>query len=357
MQIPMKVIPGYFNSKPGIQVSTWLQDGEVTVHDDDSVELDPKGVQFLQQLGIEWVMIFSISRINAKIVKNLREALEANGLKLYRVGHSKLHHLYPVVLNLPNRDEVLDRYLQMITDIGEAGVRYITHSYMGNGMWRSVDKRPIRGGAMAKYLDFEKPMRSPIVGSPGEAYKLPLSFDREFSVEELWENYYYFIEKLVPVAEKAGVRIGFHPNDPPVYTFGGIPRPIFGTYEGFKKAIDYANSPNIGACLCTGCWLEGGPAVGSTPKEFIRYFGSRKKLFKLHVRNVVGTLDQKGGFAETYPNDGYGDVVKIAETLREVGFDGCIMNDHLAPMVGGDRVSAAFQTAYLEGLVDAVNHR
>ena len=93
--------------------------------------------------------------------------------------------------------------------------------------------------------------------------------------------------------------------------------------------------------------------MGLDVYETIKYFSGLSKLFKLHVRNISNPMDEPGGFAETYPNDGYGDVPKIVRILAENGFDGCIINDHLVPMVDGNRVSAAFQTAYLLGLADA----
>jgi mannonate dehydratase len=68
-------------------------------------------------------------------------------------------------------------------------------------------------------------------------------------------------------------------DDPPGLTLGNAPRPIFSSFEGYKRALEIANSPNIGMCLCVGCWLEGGPLMGRDAVETIKYFGSRKKLF------------------------------------------------------------------------------
>lgn len=67
---------------------------------------------------------------------------------------------------------------------------------------------------------------------------------REYTEEELWDHYTYFIKKLAPVAEAAGVYIGIHPDDPPFYSLGGVPRCIFGTFEGYKRAMEIADSPN-----------------------------------------------------------------------------------------------------------------
>ena len=80
-----------------------------------------------------------------------------------------------------------------------------------------------------------------------------------FSKEEIWDNYTYFIKKVVPVAEEAGVRIGIHPDDPPQPVLAGVPR-IFSSFEDYRKALEIANSPNIGMCLCVRV-LAGGRAV------------------------------------------------------------------------------------------------
>ena len=111
----------------------------------------------------------------------------------------------------------------------------------------------------------------------------------------------------------------------------GVPRCIFSNFEGYKKAIDIANSPNIGVCLCVGSWLEGGKALtGAYPEEMIKYFAAKKKLFKIHFRNVSAPLPH---FSETLIDDGYYDMSKVMRALVEVGFDGIVIPDHI-PAVG-----------------------
>ena len=64
----------------------------------------------------------------------------------------------------------------------------------------------------------------------------------------------------------------------------------------------------------------------------IRYFGPRKKLFKIHFRNVSAPLPH---FKETMIDDGYYDMSKIMRALVEVKFDGIMIPDHI-PGVGSD---------------------
>ena len=341
--VAMNAVPGYTNSRAGVQVGDKLISRDGLFSSEDA--------QFLRQMGVEWVMVEGPQgEADAKVYRKIVKEVEAHDLKVFRLANGYFHNMDVITLNLEGRDQRLEGYLGYIRALGEAGVYYSTYAHMANGIWRSGDVKAIRGGAFGQGLDLQSEQSR---GHWANAdYDTVLSHGREYSSDELWDNYEYFITRVARVAEESGVYIGIHPDDPPVYTLAGIPRHIFGTFDGYKRAIEIADSPNIGVCLCAGCWLEGGNDMGVDVYDAIRYFTGIDKLFKLHIRNVTNPMSE-GGFAETYPNDGYGDIPKIMRILFEEGFDGCVINDHLAPMVGGSRVSAAFQTSYLLGLADA----
>ena len=175
----------------------------------------------------------------------------------------------------------------------------------------------------------------------------PLSHGRVFSKEEIWENYTYFIKQVAPVAEENSVRIGIHPDDPPQPILAGVPRCIFANFEGYKRAMEIANSPNVGICLCCGTWNEGGPALTQKdPVEMIRYFGP-EKIWKIHFRNVSAPLPH---FVETFMDNGYYDMSKIMTALVEVKFDGIVILDHTPTVVGGHYPEQAYGFAYMKAL-------
>jgi mannonate dehydratase len=179
-------------------------------------------------------------------------------------------------------------------------------------------------------------------GWNGTNYREPLSHGRAYSREEVWDNFHYFVKKVAPVAEHAGVKIGIHPDDPPVPVLAGVPR-LLTSLEGYKRAIEMADSPNIGVCLCVGSWLEGGKSMGADPVEVIRYFGPRKKLFKNHFRNVSSPLPH---FTEALMDDGYYDMYNVMEALAEVDFDGLVIPDHVPELgVSGGPTQAVSQSA------------
>ena len=55
-------------------------------------------------------------------------------------------------------------------------------------------------------------------------------------------------------------------------------------------------------------------------------------------------------------DDGYQDMHRVMQALREVNYDGCIIPDHIPAMLGGPRVGTAYSIAYMRALVQAVNH-
>lgn len=336
---PLHTVPGLAATRPGIQIGT--QFGASATDED---------LQFAQQLGIEWAMVSLEDPADHSVegYLALQQRFAAFGLKIYRLADHRCHNMTAVTLGLPERDEQIARYLQYIRNLGAAGIRYATYAHMANGIWSS-EREPIRGGAMSRALHLE---RSPVGTWAGQQWRGDLTHGRVYSEAELWDNYLYFIRQVVPVAEEAGVFIGIHPDDPPVYPLGGIPRCIFGTFEGYRRAIELADSPNIGVCLCVGCWLEGGDAMGASVVEAIRAFGGQRKLFKIHLRNVTAPMPE--GFAETFLDDGYMDMLLVIRALHEVGFDGVIVSDHLPQMVGGRRAAEAYSVGYMRALVHAV---
>ena len=136
-----------------------------------------------------------------------------------------------------------------------------------------------------------------------------------------------------------------------ILTLRGVPRCIFGNFEGYKRAMEIANSPNVGICLCCGTWLEGGKELtGKDPEEMIRYFGAAK-IWKIHFRNVSAPLPH---FVETFMDNGYYDMYKIMKALRDVNYDGIVIPDHIPSMVG-QRSGLAYCIAYMRALRDRAN--
>jgi mannonate dehydratase len=301
---------------------------------------------FLQQIGARYASVASTPDLRtAAGFQEIKERYAAAGITVWNIGNSDVHNMPEVTLNLPGRDRKIEEYKQYLRNLAAAGIQYTTYAHMGNGIWSS-GRAKVRG-ADAREFDLASPDKRGTWA--GRSWKEPLSHGRVYTPDEIWENYTYFIKQVVPVAEETGVRIGIHPDDPPVPVLAGVPRCIFSSFEGYKRALEIASSPNVGICLCCGTWLEGGKAVtGKDPEEMIRYFGA-EKIWKIHFRNVSAPLPH---FAETFMDNGYYDMYKIMKALHDVKFAGIVILDHSPRMVGGNFVQTAYGYAYMKALLD-----
>ncbi len=337
---PMKCLPGYVNLKPGIQIGTALSP---TASDEE--------IQFAKQVGADWVVIGDPGEHTVAKYREIKRRFEAHGLQVYTIRHSTIgENMEEITLNLPGRDEKLQAYLDYLRTLGGADIRYARYAHMGNGIW-STEREPIRGGAMARAFRLPKAQEGRWFN---KTWRAPLTHGRVYSEQEIWDNYAYFIERVVRVAEEVNVYVGIHPDDPPVPVLGGVPRPIFSSFEGYRKALEIANSAHVGVSLCVGCWLEGGSGMGKDVIETIRHFGRQHRIYIVDFRNVSAPIEE-GGFVETFMDEGYMDMSEVMRALREVEYDGVVWSDHIPQMVGGRYAAEAFSVGYLRALVQAVN--
>lgn len=308
---------------PGIKIGTYARNPT------------EENMLYLRELGVKWISSSDITPETATVegFTRMRRQWEAGGFHVWNEtariapNGNAIINVPEIVLNLPGRDARIEEFLNYLRDLSKAGLHYVTYGFMGNGIWRSGTAISPRGYTASDCNESSSNFQG---FWNGATYKEPLSNGRVFSSEEVWDNFSYFIKKVVPVAEETEVRIGIHPDDPPMPMLAGVPR-IFSSFEGYKRAIEMADSPNVGVCLCVGSWLEGGPKTGADPVEVIKYFGAQKKLFKIHFRNVTSPLPH---FAETLMDDGYYDMYKVMDALVDINFDGLVIPDHVPELVG-----------------------
>jgi mannonate dehydratase len=300
----------------------------------------------LRHAGIDSVSIWTtIENNTAEWMIQTRKKLEANGVEVYNIGMLDLHCDPTLVLSLPGVEQKIEQYKTYLTNLGRAGIHYTTYAHMSNiknqpvpGFYQtSVAKA--RGDADTREFDLSV------------AKKLPCSFDREYAEEQIWKSFTTFIRAVIPVAEANKVRIGLHPDDPPVASLGCVAR-AFRTYEAYQRAFQIAGSDNFGVCLCIGTWAEGGKqGFGKDPVEAVRAFGAQKKIFKVHFRNVSSPLPR---FREMFVDNGYVDMYGVMKALREVKFEGIVIPDHV-PGGGYPVANNVYTLGYMKALRDRVN--
>jgi mannonate dehydratase len=268
----------------------------------------------------------------------LRERVEGFGLRLEAIQNTRLDLLDEIRLMRPGRDAHLADFSEAIRNMGRAGIPIFSYNWRPNRLYRTGHVAT-RGGAQVTAFDLDL------------AKDRPLSHGREYAADELWDSYTYFAKAVAPVADEAGVKLALHPDDPPGPTIGGMPR-IMSSFEGFKRAMEIVESPNWGLLFCMGCWSEMGG--NDYVLDALRYFGQRGKLFYLHFRDVQGTGDR---FNECFIGDGNVDLTAALRTLKEVGFTGCLIDDHVPHLVGDTGWAPRgrlYSTGYIMGLLRAV---
>ena len=287
---------------------------------------------FFKNMGIEYATIWvSSDRCNYEYFSTTRQRLETAGIKLLNIGNLDLHCDPDMVLGLPGRDRKIEQYQQYLRDLGKAGIHYTTYAHMANikmAPYYATGRGETRG-ISTRLFDMEK------------ARTLPYSHGRVYSEAEIWGSFTHFIKAVIPVAEEAGVRIGLHPDDPPAHTLGGVAR-IFRTASAYQRAIDISGSENFGLCFCVGTWAEGGKQLEKDVYEMIQTFGPKGRIFKVHFRNVEGSLPR---FQEAMVDAGYIDMEKVAQLLHQTGVNGVLIPDHVPGV--GDKTTTAYTIGYM----------
>jgi mannonate dehydratase len=269
-------------------------------------------------------------------LSQLREIVERHELKLESLENVPHRMMRDIRTAGPERDREIDAYCRTIENMGRAGIPILGYNFMLLPVLRTSRAAPGRGGAHCTAFDR---------GAIGDE---PMALGRRIDADEVWERFSYFISRVLPVAESAGVKLALHPDDPPVRDAFGVAR-IFGDLAGHRRALEeIAPSAYHGLDFCCGSWAESGV---EKMYEALQYFGEQKRLCYIHFRNVQGAGDS---FQESFVDDGDFDVVRTIRILRDVGFDGFIIDDHV-PHMPGDTEWAhrgrAYATGFIKGLV------
>jgi len=305
--------------------------------------LNDDDLLFLKQLGIKWCRIEFGDSAPYEFMKATVDRLAKFDMKIFSGVHYAYRNL-DVQLGKGKRDEVIETYCQFLRDCGRLNIPVSNYDWHPANTYTTSFVESPRGYRAREFSvdDFRKKVEKQ-------------AFDREYSAEDIWTTYTYFMKAVLPVAEKANVRLALHPDDPPLAKMNGVAK-VLVHYDGYARAEKIAgSSKHWGLTFCVGTWSEGGLQMGKDVFGMIDDFGKRGKIVDVHFRNVSGPLPR---FHETFPEDGYMDMYQVMKALRKVKFNGTIVPDHV-PELKGDggmrRAGVAYCIAQMRGLLRRAN--
>ena len=310
-------------------------------------------IRQLVQLGVEHVDVTPEehwTEWTVDLLASIREQYAKYGVTVESMhiplgSRDAFHNGMPHVFLGPSdeRERELDGLCEIIRMASEVGLRALLYNITILGHLRT-GPRYGRGGARLSsfnYADLDQSLPE-FEGGPADA-------------DTMWERIEHFLARVVPVASEHKVQLACHPQDPGIkgHEYRGVAR-VMGTVAGLKKLVAMHENPYHGLNFCQGTVSEMLERPGEEIYDVIRYFGSRKKIFNVHFRNIKGgVLD----FVEVFPDEGDVDMLRAVRTYKEVGYPYMLMPDHVPGIDGEEagQVGFAYCYGYIHAMIQAAN--
>jgi mannonate dehydratase len=248
-----------------------------------------------------------------------------------------------IKLGLPGRDEEIENYRAAIEALAKVEIPMVCYNFMaGLGWYRTNVNVVERGGALVSEFDNRVAQNQGLTkwGEVGE--------------EKIWQNIEYFLKAVIPIAEKAGVQMALHPDDPPISPLRGIRR-ILTSAANYRRVLKIVPSPVNGITFCQANFK----AMGEDIEALAREWCSQKKIFFVHFRDIEGNREH---FRETFHDNGPTDMVRMLQVYHECGFAGPIRPDHAPTMEGESNdnpgyamLGKLFAIGYMKGIMKGLH--
>lgn len=300
-----------------------------------------QNLQLAAQVGVTDIVL-TYPGLDLPALLATKRRVESHGLRLTHIER-KLPHL-KFVHGLPGRDRQIEDFKTLLRNMAEAGMEVLCYNWMPDEDWqRTTATAPERGGAKVTAFDLRRISQNVTDASGRPPVPTPAA--------QLWDNLAYFLERVLPVAEDAKIKLAIHPDDPPLTHYNGQDR-IMVTIDALERVTQLAPSPMNGICYCSGSLAPAGIDVVAG----LRRLGP--KVFFGHFRNVRGTADN---FTETWHDNGAIDMVAVMKTYLELGFTGTLRPDHAPSMAGETNETPGYEmlgrlyaAGYMRGLLQAL---
>ncbi len=232
--------------------------------------------------------------------------------------------------NSASREESLAHYRELLESMGKLGIKLLCYNFMVGTGWARTGVREGRGGSKATYFSL-RDLSTGLTGLSGlsNTANNPVNLVNPVKKhnliiphEQVWANYEYFIKSVMPTAEKCGIRMGLHPDDPCLDSLGGYSR-IFGSVDAYDRAYALYPSDSNAVTYCQANFK----LMGADLIETAKHFG--KRIAFIHVRDVEG---DKTDFTELFHDQGDTDQFALMRAYRSLGLDVPVRGDHVPEM-------------------------
>lgn len=274
------------------------------------------------------------------------DRLKAAGVTL---GNLMIGGFPNTIYGRPGRDEEIEKIGQSIQAAGRVGVPVVEYNFYAHRAMEGYYEEVGRGGAGLTGVDFAR-----MNGLP------PLPEEGAHTLDEMWSNITYFLKAVIPVAEKANVRLALHPNDPPFPLSRGSQQ-IMATLAGWKHLVEIVDSPSNGITFDCGVTQE----MGEDPVAVCRYFGSRDRINHMHYRNPH-IMKPYLKYDEGFIDEGDVNMFAVMRELIKVGYSREIYPEHPRAIDydrarglirgypgGGGYAGDVYDIAYAKGMLQA----
>ncbi|GGZ87658.1 mannonate dehydratase [Algibacter mikhailovii] len=318
---------------------------------------DPVSLLDIKQAGATGIVSALHQIANGEVwsiedIKERKALIEQAGLSWSVVESVPIHE--DIKTQTGNFQKYIENYKQTLTNLGACGIDTVCYNFMPVLDWTrtSLDfevedgsralrfdatafvvfevfllKRPgakagysaeelERAEAMFKTMsDADKPLliKNIIAGLPGaeEGYTLEefnqiLATYSNIGPKELKNHLFSFLKEIIPAAEKAGILMCIHPDDPP-FQILGLPR-VVSTEQDIRDLYDAVDSPNNGLTFCTGSF---GVRPDNDLPGMVERLGDR--IHFIHLRATQ--RDAFGNFYEANHLEGDVDMYGVMKAL------------------------------------------
>ncbi|MCL1943869.1 MAG: mannonate dehydratase [Candidatus Azobacteroides sp.] len=327
---------------------------------------DPITLEMLRQIGMEGIVTALHDVPNGEVwtldaILELKNYIESGGLRWSVVESLPVSE--SIKYGGKDRERLIENYITGLANLGKAGVKTVCYNFMPVIDWIRTDlHRKNADGTYTLFFDkirfayfdcfilkrknAEKDYSSEemeqvyaldktiteaekdelihtiivktqgfINGNIREGDQNPVAiFNRLLALydgidkAQLRENMKYFLERVIPTAEKYGVNLCVHPDDPP-FPVLGLPR-IVTSEEDIDWFLNAVDSPNNGLTFCAGSLSSG---LHNDVPALAKRFAGRTRF--VHLRST--DVEKNGNFVEASHLGGRGHLIELVRIFEK----------------------------------------